>query len=232
MICFIVGCEPGNAQAQKQFLRMLDECTEYDGLVQIMLNENQPWKALLCFKDQETAQTAQWMMDMRGMQRREGNGTEQQTTLKDMYDPEEDKAIDAAWETERIVFNPNDPIHQFLKKWGERTPEPEGKQVEFMREIEIPERREGRGEDAESDGDIETDGYQHPGSAGTDGGNAGVCGYRQREEQDAAGAGKRSGSLAEQQDCDDHQDKGKDGTQTRRETAGSVRKDAENGDRG
>ena len=68
MVCFVVGCEPTKPEAQSQFMRMLQEVEEYEGLERILMSPDRPWKAVLCFKDQESATAAQWMLDLNGSQ--------------------------------------------------------------------------------------------------------------------------------------------------------------------
>ncbi len=71
MICFVVGCDPVKEESQLQFLRMLDEVQVYDGLEQILMNPDTPWKAVLCFDSQEHATAAQWMLSLNGAEGRE-----------------------------------------------------------------------------------------------------------------------------------------------------------------
>lgn len=70
MFCFVVGCKPAEPEAQNQFFRMLEEVQEYDGLEEILVNPDTPWKAVLCFEDQESATAAQWMLSLNGAEER------------------------------------------------------------------------------------------------------------------------------------------------------------------
>lgn len=70
MFCFVVGCEPAVPEAQSQFYRMLEEVSEYEGLEEILMNPDTPWKAVLCFADNESAVAAQWMLNLNGAEER------------------------------------------------------------------------------------------------------------------------------------------------------------------
>ena len=69
MVAFLIGSKSGAAED-------LDETIEYassfDGLVEIKRNRYYPGIALLCFRDKESAQTAQWMLEMAGSEKMEG----------------------------------------------------------------------------------------------------------------------------------------------------------------
>lgn len=71
MFCFVVGCRPAEPEAQVQFMRMLEEVQEYEGLQEILVNTDTPWKAVLCFEDQESATAAQWMLSLNGAEGRD-----------------------------------------------------------------------------------------------------------------------------------------------------------------
>lgn len=76
MFCFVVGCKPAEPEAQNQFCRILEEVQEYDGLEEILVNPDTPWKAVLCFRDKESATAAQWMLSLNGAEGRTGGEEE------------------------------------------------------------------------------------------------------------------------------------------------------------
>ena len=69
MTGFVVGSEPGDGEGMEQlleFLADLDGFMEYEAL--------DTWEGIAWFRDEETAQTAQWMMDMAGMEKIDDDG--------------------------------------------------------------------------------------------------------------------------------------------------------------
>ena len=71
MVAFLIGSKDGSAEDLDAALGYVQT---FDGLVEIKRNEEYPGIAILCFKDKESATTAQWMLEMAGSEPAEGGG--------------------------------------------------------------------------------------------------------------------------------------------------------------
>lgn len=66
MICFVAGLPPDTPNLEERMGLFIEAVSEYEGLVEIRGNTLHPNKVLLCFRDQESATAAQWMMELNG----------------------------------------------------------------------------------------------------------------------------------------------------------------------
>lgn len=66
MYCFVAGVDPAEGNVDERMAAFLEEVGNYEGFIQVGLNEAKPWLCMLCFKDKESATEAQWMMEIGG----------------------------------------------------------------------------------------------------------------------------------------------------------------------
>lgn len=66
MYCFIAGVPPGLPDEEEQLELLIETVKEYEGLVEIRQDTLHPNIVLLCFRDQESATAAQWMLELNG----------------------------------------------------------------------------------------------------------------------------------------------------------------------
>lgn len=84
MYCFVAGVDPAAGNIEERMNMLLQEVQNYEGFIQVGLNDAKPWLCVLCFKDKESATAAQWMMELNGSEPREGGaGGERDTEHTD-----------------------------------------------------------------------------------------------------------------------------------------------------
>ena len=72
MVAFVIGSKTGN---REDLMAAIDYAKEFDGLTDIRVSDDYPGLAILCFETQESAQTAQWMLEMAGAEGRDESDT-------------------------------------------------------------------------------------------------------------------------------------------------------------
>lgn len=66
MICFVAGLPPDTPNLEEQMELFIEAVSEYEGLEEIKQDTLHPNIVLLCFRDQESATAAQWMLELNG----------------------------------------------------------------------------------------------------------------------------------------------------------------------
>lgn len=70
MVAFVIGSKTGS---REDLMAAVEYAKDFDGLTDIRVSDDYPGLAILCFETQESAQTAQWMLEMAGAEGRDGS---------------------------------------------------------------------------------------------------------------------------------------------------------------
>ena len=70
MVAFISGSKSGTREDLEAAMEYVQE---FEGLKEIKISEDYPGIAILCFDTKESAQAAQWMLELNGAEGRDGS---------------------------------------------------------------------------------------------------------------------------------------------------------------
>lgn len=70
MIAFVIGSKSGTREDLESAIGYVQE---FEGLKEIRVSDEYPGLAILCFDTKESAQAAQWMLELNGAEGRDGS---------------------------------------------------------------------------------------------------------------------------------------------------------------